>query len=233
MSYVKTIVCLANSRKMSGRCLAGKEIDPKGRFGGWIRPVSDRATQEISEEERRFENGDDPKLLDVIEIQMRGPLPHAHQSENHLIDSRYYWVKRSTVTWDEVRSAVDQVNGPLWADGYNSYNGLNDRIPESQTADLGSSLLLIEPQDLVITVASEGAEFGNPRRKVRARFTLNGSDYTIAVTDPVVEREYLARENGEYPIEAALLCVSIGEPFQGYCYKLAAAIIYPARLKKR
>jgi len=27
MSYTKTIVCLANSRKLAGRCVAGKEWD--------------------------------------------------------------------------------------------------------------------------------------------------------------------------------------------------------------
>ena len=32
------IVCLANSRKISGRCIAGKIMDS----GKWIRPVSSR-----------------------------------------------------------------------------------------------------------------------------------------------------------------------------------------------
>jgi hypothetical protein len=233
MPYAKMMVCLANSRKMSGRCLAGKEIGPKGRLGDWIRPISDRPTQEISEEERRFENGDYPQLLDIIEITMREARPHAHQSENHLIDPQRYWIKRGGMSWDELQSAIDEFKGPLWVDGYHSYSGLNDRIPENQTATLGSSLLLIEPKNLVIKVAVEGAGFGNPKRKVRAQFSFNKNSYTIAITDPVIEREYLARENGEYPIETALLCVSIGEPYLGYCYKLVAAVITPGRSQKR
>jgi hypothetical protein len=79
----------------------------------------------------------------------------------------------------------------------------------------------------VISVAVEGADFNNPKRKVRARFRLNGESYVVAVTDPVVAREYLAKDDGEYPVDVALLCVSIGEPYQGYCYKLAAAVITP------
>jgi hypothetical protein len=131
MPYQKTIVCLANSRKMSGRCIAGKEIDNHGCFGGWIRPVSDRPTQEISEEERQFQNGCDPRLLDIVQIEMLEARPHAPQLENHLIDARQYWVNRGRVTWDELKAAIDEVNGQLWLNGFSSYNGTNDRIPEA------------------------------------------------------------------------------------------------------
>jgi hypothetical protein len=34
MSIMKRIICLANSRKLSGRCIAGKEILPDERLGG-------------------------------------------------------------------------------------------------------------------------------------------------------------------------------------------------------
>lgn len=226
MSYTKTIVCFANSRKMCGRCLAGKEFDEQKHFGGWVRPVSDRPTQEISEEERWYENGEDPRVLDVIQIRMREPRPHAPQSENHLIDSGYYWARRGRITWNDAEGAVDTVDG-LWVDGHSSYNGANDRIPEDVAVNLDSSLLFIRPTNLTIIVAVEGAEFNNPRRKVRARFRFNHNNYVLAVTDPVVERRYLGMENGEYPIETALLCVSIGEPYQGFCYKLVAAVIIP------
>jgi hypothetical protein len=67
--YTKTIICLANSRKRSGRCVAGKEI-VAGKIGGWIRPISARPAGELSEGERRLDNGQEPKLLDVIQIAM-------------------------------------------------------------------------------------------------------------------------------------------------------------------
>jgi hypothetical protein len=38
---------------------------------------------------------------------------------------------------------------------------------------------------------------------------------------------YLMKEQGEYPLSAKelYLTVSMGEPFNGYCYKLAVAVI--------
>src|SRR5690349_13213911 len=134
MPYTKTIICLANSRKPpSGRCVAGREII-RGGFADWVRPVSERPTREISEDERRFENGRQPKVLDVLEIPMRAHVPSGHQQENHEIDAGYYWVKRRTADWQELLGAVEHVGGPLWANSSSSYYGVNDRVNAAEAA---------------------------------------------------------------------------------------------------
>jgi len=76
--------------------------------------------------------------------------------------------------------------------------------------------------DLKIEVLIEGAEFGNPRRKVRGEFTLNDVNYRLAITDPTVESEYA---DGTHDIGSAILCISLGEPYEGYAYKLIAGVI--------
>src|SRR5687767_9109418 len=129
MAYTKTIVCLANSRKPSGRCVAGREMT-SSTIGGWIRPVSSRATQEISEHERNYSDGRDPSLLDIIEIPMLTPQPHNHQTESHLIDPTQYWVQRARMSWQQLQTAVEDPAGPLWLNTSSSSQGLNDRVPE-------------------------------------------------------------------------------------------------------
>lgn len=229
MGYTKTIVCLANSRKPpSGRCIAGRELHA-GKFGEWIRPVSERESREVSEEERRYENGTDTQVLDIISIEMKQHLPHNHQQENHLFDAGYYWVKSGRLPWDELVSAVDAPAGPLWENGHSTRHGLNDQVPEATVVGYTRSLYLVQPKNLRIVVGTDDNSRYQNRRRVRAHFELLGDDYHLMVTDAPVEREYFAKEDGEYPLAKAIICVSLAEPFNGNAYKLAAAVITPGR----
>jgi hypothetical protein len=226
MLYTKTIVCLANSRKPpSGRCVAGREVS-LGGFGGWVRAVSARDTHEVSFNERRYPDGKDPRVLDVIAIDMLGPKPHAHQQENHLINTTRRWLKRGTMAWQRLQPAVEDPAGPLWVNGHSSNHGQNDRVPESSLAGLSRSLYLIRPERLTLVVGQERCDMV-PRRRVRARFNLCQHSYCVAVTDPSIEFEYLCKDDGETALDEAFLCISLSEPFHGYAYKLAATVITP------
>jgi hypothetical protein len=108
--YSKRIICLANSRKISGRCVAGKEIDGNGGFGGWIRPVSLRPAGELSEADRQFQDGTDPKLLDVVDIRMVRHVPHGFQTENHAIDDQIYWSLIRKCTPADLKGALDTIS---------------------------------------------------------------------------------------------------------------------------
>src|SRR5260370_16894129 len=71
MPYTKTIVCLANSRKLAGRCVAGKEWDGQ-KIGAWCRPVSARDRGELTAERWYRKTWRDPQLLDLIEVACSG-----------------------------------------------------------------------------------------------------------------------------------------------------------------
>lgn len=225
MNYVKTIVCFANSRKISGRCVAGKEwVD--GKPGQWIRPISARATHEISEEERRYQDGHDPQLLDIIRVPCENHHPLNHQQENHVIDPGYYWSKQGQLAFQDARSWLDSPN-TLWGIGQRSYAGLNNRIAVGQ--EDGTSLFLISVENLRLLVDRKAPEYPDSKRAVRGEFVYCGNTYRMDVTDPVVERNFLAQTDGQYDIHRPLLCVSLGDPYQGHYYKLIAAVLYQER----
>lgn len=218
---VKRVLCLANSRKLTGRCVAGVVIDKDLE---WIRPVSDREHEEVSERERQYEDGSDPQVLDIIDIPLLRHVPRDFQQENWLLDPEYYWAKVGKSTPKELGPYCQQ-QGALWTNGEHTYHGLNDAIPIDVAEQLRFSLTLIRVDSIALRVYVPGAAFGDSKRRVQAQFTFDDREYHLRVTDPKLEREYLAKENGLYERGPAFLTVSLGEPFQGRTYKLVAAVI--------
>lgn len=217
---VKRIVCLANSRKLSGRCIAGKE--PK--TGRWVRPVSDREHEEVSERERQYENGRDPRLLDIIDVPLLRAKPNRHQPENWLLHPDYYWVHMRRAEVSDLDQLTDRPS-VLWVNGSSTVDGQNDRVAVDHSGLGTESLYLIGLDSLLVHVLAPGAAFGSRRRKVKGELQYRGVNYRLTVTDPEVERTYLAKPDGRYVIGPCFVTVSLGEPHEGYCYKLIAAVI--------
>ena len=221
-AYSKEIVCLANSRKTGGRCVAGKERST----GVWIRPISARITAEVNFDERQYENGQEPQVMDIIEIPLTAAAPHGHQQENHVIDADCYWVRRGRASWGELNDLADHPDA-IWANGYSTAAGHNDRLPSADALRYRNSLFLIKPQHAAISVDTPGAAFGNHKKAVRANFIYKGDKYGMKVTDFDVERTYLAKNVGVYALaQPSSLCISLTEAHtDGYCYKLVATVL--------
>lgn len=226
MGVVKRIVCLANSRKRSERCIAGIEIDHDGKGVGWIRPISARPSREVSKYERQYRDGSDPRVLDIVNVPLLNPLPHEYQQENWLLDPKYRWERVGRLRWDELKRLADPPS-PLWINSYHTLYGRNDKIPYEQAVRLKNSLRLLRVERLVLAVFSPYAAFNDTKRRVQGQFTHHGVEYRLWVTDPIYEVAYLAKPDGRYELGECFLTVSLGEPYQGDCYKLIAAIIEP------
>jgi hypothetical protein len=169
-----------------------------------------------------MQNGKVPGLLDIITIFLGEACPHDYQSENHFVADKP-WIWEGVIPPSQAEQLCDAVDH-LWINGYHSLNGLNDRMPlDLVTGSLSSSLLFIRPDSLCITVGKDLKGL----KKARAKFTYNGETYQLPVTDPVIEADYMRRDIGSYPVECPqpYVTVSISEPFEGFCYKLAAGII--------
>lgn len=55
-------------------------------------------------------------------------------------------------------------------------------------------------------------------------FRYNGVDYRSKITDVRVEKRSEGISCGKYSVGERYLTISLGEPFEGYCYKLIVAI---------
>lgn len=186
--------------------------------------MSARASEEVSEYEREYDDGSDPRVLDVIRVPLKNALPKGFQRENWLLDPDYYWEKIRRVGLNELLGLTDNVSS-LWMNGYSSGNGVNDRIPILGTSGIESSLRLIRLSGLELFVFAQDTTSGKQRRRVQGRFQYNGVNYGLWVTDPRYERAYLQRPDGNYHIGECFLTVSLGDEYLGYAYKLIAAII--------
>ena len=222
---VKRIVCLANSRKMGGRCVAGKELLADARAGRWIRPVSARENEEVSEQERCYADGGDPRVLDIIDVSLLNPHPKTYQRENWRLNPNGRWNKVGRTAWDDLAAMAD-ADEPLWINGHSTISGHNDRVPIDDAADIDNSLRLIRVDALTVTV-SEPSRPSADFPILRGSFNYYGDDYCFRITDPESENGAVNLAYGEYPVGERYLVVSLGEPFEGYAYKLVATIIKP------
>ena len=218
----RVVLILASSRKLSGRCVAG--IHASSGALAWIRPVSAREHGEVSEAERRFQDGSDPKLLDIVSIPVLRHEPNGYQNENWVIDDRFYWRKVGEGNAAMLPELVDHRD--LWLPGSTSTrHGSNDRLSMAIASTLGDSLRFLHVSDLRYRVFAPGSDFGDLKRRVLAQFTHGGTHYALWVTDPMVERQFLAKEDGEYFVGSAHLTVSLGEPYDDFVYKLVAGVL--------
>jgi hypothetical protein len=230
-NFTVKIVCLANSRKTAGRCIAGKELDATGKAGRWIRPISGRPTHEISELEMLYPDGQTVKLFEVLEIPCEKPAPQGHQPENVLIDPRFFWQRQDQVDWQMLNQMLDEPS-PLWINGFSTHQGHNNRIPEHLLDFTQGSLRFIALDRVSLHTDLKNRKSGNIKQVVRASFDYLGDHYCLDVTDPVIESYFLRAGKNEHLLESALACISLTEPWEGYVYKLAASLITPKRVAR-
>lgn len=226
MSYTKEIVCLANSRRPGGHCIAGKEVNG-AEFGRWMRPISSAGGEGLGDSEICCKDGQAPGILDVVRISLKRHVRQGHQTENYVIDADKRWERTEKVPYSRVPELTDRVV-KLWTNGFESDYGINDRIPCDKIDKIDTSLLFIQPSQLVIHHAYE---FGAKKWRTRADFVFNKVRYSLVVTDPAIEEMYRHKPAGDFPVKSKpiYLTISLGQDFNGFCYKLVAGIILPPK----
>ena len=132
----KTILCLANSYKHGGRCVAGVCLDD----GVWIRLRGAAPDGSLNVSESVLDDGSEPRLLDLIEVELHYPIPtDAHPEDWQIAPVGWRLLQRpaSTAQLQKVTAAADK--------GTTILRGASDRMPveEIQSKPLQSSLVLV------------------------------------------------------------------------------------------
>jgi hypothetical protein len=217
----RSILCLANSYKHGGRCVAG--IDP--RDGAWIRLRGAAPDGTLQPAEYRLHDGSEPRLLDLIEVEAHYALPSdAHPEDWQIAPVRWCLLARPANP-AVIRKALDTAGN-----GATILRDHRDRISCEEIAakPMQASLALVCPSELHWWIRDDR----QGKRRSRALFRRNHVTYDLSVTDP----RWLERLNllpaGIYPHSfladagaETWLTVSLSEAFHGWHYKLVASVI--------
>lgn len=216
----KLLVCLANSRKIGGRCLAGIEVQQGGddfdvvREGGepvWIRPVSASQHGELATYTVQAFN-----LLDVLEVECTAPAPVGAQVENWRFESS------SLKKVGEFPNDVAHLDLLLSSDRGGLFGNHGKAVHSDHIGEVDHSLLFIRAHEPTSHVQKNAK--GNDQ--IRMHFVSNWMQYDLAVTDPVAEKLLPVTPELLTAADAVYVTLSLGLEYQSFYSKLIAGVFY-------
>ena len=214
----RRLVCLANSYKEKGRCVAGIELDKKGNpviengRAKWIRPVSTNEHGEISTDLVSELN-----ILDILEIDVTGDCPDEYQSENVFFDEGS--IKPIGGFNKAKLNEVCEDSRYIFATRYAS-------LSEEVIQQLSHSLMLIVTDTFEVILAPN--EYNPKHPKPRLKFSYNDFEYDLPITDHDFLNKYRTNPKVLSKKDRIVLCLSLSVkfPVTNRYYKLVAGIIY-------
>jgi hypothetical protein len=207
------IICLANSYKHGGRCIAG--INPES--GVWVRPIPDTKDRAITEPMMLID-GKEPQVLDVIEIPIEAYGPdEGCQPENRLLKPG---------KWKKVGRITAQYLLKYCQDDTVILHTHQDYVPP----EFFTTHPKTEWRSLQLVHTSNVRFVLNPWQKWRARFhDGTRTQLALKITDPVVLDKL---RNGTNISENCIITVSLATPWSPAnsdqpkrCYKMVAGVV--------
>jgi hypothetical protein len=209
-------VCLANSYKEGGRCVAGIALDHRNNpvflqsgFPKWLRPISDTEHGEIHEDIVSHIH-----LLDIIEIDILAYTGRGYQSENATFQEDSI---RIVGTFDPGKLDAVCEERPLL------FGNKGKAIHLDRIHLLHHSLSLVRATHFEVNEYTTEDE--PDRKKIRLSFAYKGVQYDFPITDPVFRHNYRDDPNFIDAINEMLLTLSVGVPLEEWHYKLVAGVI--------
>lgn len=238
------IICLANSDKKGGRCIAGLKTDGSG----WLRPVSSQSDGTLYPENYTLNVNRNPQLFDILEIECLSHRPECHQPENWVVKQQQWrligFPNRQKLT-EILKPELDRSAARSELFG-NSLDRVDYEWLQQNPAQ--HSLVYIKPQNINWIVQGYAGT-----KRHRAIFTSNNIQYDLRITDPSWKSQMSELPIGSYSSEEVIdrlnlvnstldgfrFTISLGEPFipsgadRRYCFKLIAAVINTTQLLNR
>ncbi|PRI17396.1 dual OB domain-containing protein [Pectobacterium versatile] len=199
------LIIFANSIKHGACCVAAKTKD-----GKWARLVADKNGKELTKEQASIENpyGTFPvKPLQKVLVNLIEHAPLLNQPENYINDASTQWIQNYNLDFDKIANYLDSPT-ILWGDN-------KDRISYKEIQD-GN---IIITASLFLIMATKAMAYTTQFGKRRLSFTYNELQYDLPVTSPNFDN---MEKNKEF--DSIYLCISLGEPYLGDCYKIVANI---------
>ena len=113
----------------------------------------------------------------------------------------------------------------IWLDTSTNTNRVTSSLVASKEIVIKQSLYLIKIGVLNLQVSTEMVD-GVEKYKLRGSFMYNDIKYAdLTITDPKIWSEYKEKPLGVYELKDVYLCLSLGEEFHGFYYKIIAAVI--------
>ena len=208
-------VCLANSLKEGGRCIAGIVLDQyhqpiiQNNLPQWIRPVCPTEYGEIP-----IQHAIAFDLLDVLEMNVTGPKAVGYQSENVSFEPPFS--KVGTFNMADLANCCDH--------RCTLFGNRGKAISVDSIAGLDHSLVMIAVDQMNVELRSTEGRRNKPQ--LRACFEYGDMYYDLPVTDPIFRERIIQNPRELEGKESIYLCVSIGIPYEGWHYKLVAGVFY-------
>jgi len=214
----KIFVCLANSKKYGGRCLAGIELtrDEQGKphlvmsdtgKPRWIRPVAYTEHGEIPQTEVKHLH-----LLDFVEFESAKPCPQGYQTENVFYQDKTFGLCGNLNLKPENLDQLIENQSDVLLGNREKY------VSVAETEKLGHSIVLIKTETSRIKLYEKGTH-------LRIAFLWQNTTYDLPVTDIDFHLRWIDDPMLLHNKTNVYLCISLAINFEGRHYKLVAGIL--------